>query len=51
VLSYVTIAFVHALTSTAPAVPFEHNEVPVLVISQDIATADDDWFRKHLPKS
>jgi alpha-beta hydrolase superfamily lysophospholipase len=91
VLSYVTIAFVHALTSTAPAVPFEHNQVPVLVInqardrmtapaitqrnyerlggpkayaevdyghyaflegfSQDIGTAADDWFRKHLPKS
>jgi hypothetical protein len=88
-LSSVTIAFVHARTSTAPAVPFEHNQVPVLVInqardrmtapaitednyerlggpkayaevdyghyavlegvSQDVADAADDWFRKHLP--
>lgn len=33
-LNFVTLAFMHALTSTAPAVPFESNQMPVLVINQ-----------------
>jgi alpha-beta hydrolase superfamily lysophospholipase len=90
-LSFVTVSFVHSLASSAPAVPFESNETPTLVInqirdrmtspaitqrnyerlggpkayaevdyghyafmdgfSQDVATAADNWFRKHMPKS
>ncbi len=33
-LSFVPVAFLHALTNTAPAIPLERNQVPVLVINQ-----------------